>query len=109
MGITLLILPELLFVSVDTWMVNPWPLEKLVTGTVKKAMIKFLVFPLYLCRTASGLHSMIELADVVSFLLLLKNVAQNNYDTTHYNHASWIALPDIRIIMFSLLVLQMLI
>jgi len=55
------------------------------------------------------MHSLIELADVVLFILLMKNIAESDAETNKYAYLSWTWLPDIRLILFILLTLQMMV
>jgi len=60
------------------------------------------------CST-TAMHSLIELADVVLFILLMKNIAESDAETNKYAYLSWTWLPDIRLILFILLTLQMMV
>jgi len=113
--ITILMLPELLDFHEDlleggkgkpyctlllNWLIN------FKAGT--NAFIKFMVFPLYLSSTTAGFHIIVELFDVVSFIYIIRDISQGDYDTTRYLGTDRITI-DIRILLFILLMGQVLV
>jgi len=67
----------------------------------------FLFSPVYLLRTVSGFHAVVELLDVVFFILIIRAFAVWDYDTTSYQNIS--STVDVRILLFGLLTSQMLV
>jgi len=103
--VTVLLLPELLHFHELCAKKTVGLFDSLLSN--RHAGIKFLASPFYMVNSVSGLHAVIELVDVVSFVLILKSISQSGSDTTSYQYVSFLTV-DVRILLYIMLVLQVL-